>query len=572
MKSRFAKIKIGVLLAAIFFVLFLGQFAKAQNFSDITNFYVDKNFDISQRTQISAVLVKTSRNLYFYVDKSWWDQQVPAKKDEISASLDKLSAEFDGHIYSVLTSVFGSEWKPGVDNDNKIAVLFEPMNANEGGYFRSADEYVKIQVPDSNEREMVYLATDYIDDPQAKVILAHEFVHLITFNQKEKIMGVEEEVWLNEARADYSSTILGYDDQYEGSNLQRRVKDFVQNPSDSITEWKGAKYDYASLSMFMHYMVDHYSITVLSDSIKLKSTGIDSINSVLSKTGYKEDFAKIFTNWTIAVAVNNCSLGDNYCYLNKNLANFKLVSTLNFLPLQGSASLSVSDVTKNWAGNWLKFIGGNGDLKLDFSSLAGLNFQLPYIVEDSAGSQQIKFLALDKDEKGQIDVKKFGTDYKSLIIIPSLQSKTSDFSDMEPTYPFTYTVSVAGEQSVEEQTMIQKLLDQIAYLKSEIARLQSGNNGSANQGSCSQLNNNLSFGMSNNDDVRCLQEFFKGQGSTVYPEGLITGNFGILTRQAVIRFQEKYKAEILTPLGLASGTGFVGPATRAKINQILNGG
>ena len=62
---------------------------------------------------------------------------------------------------------------------------------------------------------------------------------------------------------------------------------------------------------------------------------------------------------------------------------------------------------------------------------------------------------------------------------------------------------------------------------------------------------------------------FKNQGSDIYPEGIITGNFFTLTQQAVIRFQEKYASEILTPLGLASGTGYVGSSTRAKINELL---
>lgn len=62
-------------------------------------------------------------------------------------------------------------------------------------------------------------------------------------------------------------------------------------------------------------------------------------------------------------------------------------------------------------------------------------------------------------------------------------------------------------------------------------------------------------------EVSCLQQFLKNQGAAIYPEGLVTGNFGNLTKQAVIRFQGKY--------GILQ-TGFVGPLTRAKINQMLN--
>lgn len=68
------------------------------------------------------------------------------------------------------------------------------------------------------------------------------------------------------------------------------------------------------------------------------------------------------------------------------------------------------------------------------------------------------------------------------------------------------------------------------------------------------------------DDIKTLQQKLVEEG--VYPEGLITGYFGSLTKQAVIRFQEKYASEILAPLGLTNGTGVVGPLTRKKLNEL----
>jgi len=78
----------------------------------------------------------------------------------------------------------------------------------------------------------------------------------------------------------------------------------------------------------------------------------------------------------------------------------------------------------------------------------------------------------------------------------------------------------------------------------------------------------LKFG-DQNKEVEDLQAFLKSQGAEIYPEGIVSGWFGPLTSKAVIRFQEKYKEEVLAPLNLAKGSGFVGKATRAKINEIL---
>lgn len=54
----------------------------------------------------------------------------------------------------------------------------------------------------------------------------------------------------------------------------------------------------------------------------------------------------------------------------------------------------------------------------------------------------------------------------------------------------------------------------------------------------------------------------------VYPEAEVSGYFGSKTKEAVIRFQEKYADEILKPGGYSQGTGEVGAKTRAKLNQV----
>ncbi len=78
---------------------------------------------------------------------------------------------------------------------------------------------------------------------------------------------------------------------------------------------------------------------------------------------------------------------------------------------------------------------------------------------------------------------------------------------------------------------------------------------------------NLNLGISG-DDVKKLQEILIAEEVWQRPDIGATGYFGSITKAAVIKFQEKYAAEILEPLGLKNGTGYFGPSTRAYLEKI----
>lgn len=68
-------------------------------------------------------------------------------------------------------------------------------------------------------------------------------------------------------------------------------------------------------------------------------------------------------------------------------------------------------------------------------------------------------------------------------------------------------------------------------------------------------------------EVKLLQTWL-AQDPTVYPQRIVSGFFGRLTKLAVIRFQEKYASDILAPQGLIKGTGVVDSYTRMKLNEL----
>jgi len=539
----------------------------------ILDFNVDPSYDYQGRSEITAFLYQIGEHAYFFVEDNYYDGLSAENKNVFSDSVKVLSEEFNNVIYPRLTSLYGTEWKPGADRDERITILLSKIKTNSGGYFNSGDEYPKAQVSNSNEREMIYFNVEYVSDSLAKSYLAHEFMHLITFNQKERLQGVAEDTWLNEGRAEVAGTILGYDDVYNNSALQKRVKTFSQNPGDSLTEWRSDIADYGVLNIFMQYFIDHYGTKVLADSLHSSTVGIPSINEALKKNGYSEDFAQIFANWTIAVLINDCSVGQKYCFLNNNLKNLKVLPQLTYLPITGESTLTVTDYTKNWTGNWIKFIGGDGTLQMEFIGDERVSFSVPYILRDSVGNYSVGFFDLSNSKRGNIYINNFGTKYESLVIVPSIHTKLSDFGEIENYYKFIWLASVVNGSSGSEEELIGQLLVQIEYLKAEIAKVQAQIEAILGTGgvsvSCQSFETDLYFGMIGDAKVKCLQNFLKSQGTDIYPEGIVNGNFYSLTMQAVIRFQEKYAEQILKPLGLDKGTGYFGQKTRQIANSFL---
>lgn len=76
------------------------------------------------------------------------------------------------------------------------------------------------------------------------------------------------------------------------------------------------------------------------------------------------------------------------------------------------------------------------------------------------------------------------------------------------------------------------------------------------------------------EDVRCLQRYLNWAGFTLASSGAgspdnETMYFGPRTHNAVIRWQEANRTQVLTPIGLTNGTGFWGTRSFSRYVEIV---
>jgi hypothetical protein len=127
--------------------------------------------------------------------------------------------------------------------------------------------------------------------------------------------------------------------------------------------------------------------------------------------------------------------------------------------------------------------------------------------------------------------------------------------------PVEIITSLVIENSILESTSTDLIIENISPVIVETSTMPIS--GEVLGVSIFVFNKNLRLG-DRNGDVFELQKRLTDEGLFT---ASITGYFGITTKNAVIKYQEKYASEILAPLGLTKGTGFVGIYTRGKLNQ-----
>ena len=238
---------------------------------------VDLNDTKAYQSNFELVLV--TPHAYWYVEDG-----LAFRK----SGLERSESRFEDETYPAVTSVFGNEWNPGIDNDPHISILNARL-AGVGGYFSSTDEYPTAIRPRSNQRETIYInalnvppgSTNYDE------VLAHELQHAIHWNADES-----EDTWVNEGLAELSTSIA--------FGAPFSVRQFLRGPPTSLVNWPvtslGALTNYGASSLFMHFLTEHYGgRTNLRPLLAQPKDSIAGVNGYLEQLESESRFDDVFT-------------------------------------------------------------------------------------------------------------------------------------------------------------------------------------------------------------------------------------------------------------------------------------
>jgi len=450
-KSQFFSV-----FAVVVSLIAIPNFSRADTLGQKESFLINSDFDKYNRNQLLATLRYNSNKLYFYVEDRYWDKLDTFNRDKVMLNLSILTNEFDNNIYPKETSFWGSEPNPGVDGDPKLTILVEELISGNGGYFNTANGYTKDQISDSNGREMIFLSAEAVNSESGftKVFLAHEFQHLISFNQKELINKSTEDVWLNELRSEYSISLTGYNDTYYDSSLNRRAVSFLENPSDSLTEWPNESTDYSIVSVFAEYLAEQYGNSILSETLKMPLSGINSFNNFLQTKVYYERFSDIFLKWMTAVYLNNVGLDNQYGYTRPELQNIKVKPQQSIFMSGSLSEFTSSHSIKNWQPIWLEYnldslyATSDKGVRIDVSGQSDQNFLVSYIVFFNDGRIRVNHLPTAVG-KGTGYISNLGSEIKKVVVLATDGTKLSQFYTKETPYNLSVKVSLVDAKVVE---------------------------------------------------------------------------------------------------------------------------
>ena len=352
--------------------------------------------------EVTATLITKSEHLYVYVENSVRDMVTDAEADAIAR-------EFDTRIYPRVREWMGSEWKPGLDRDNRITLLMHDVGMNNsgedyGGYFSPVDQIPT--APNSNRREMLYMDVFQFRERSRHTFhssLAHEFAHLVNWFQNG---GTTDQRWLEEGMASFVEWAV------YGTVHTIFVDGYLTNPNVSLAYANTREVYYGAAFMLMLYLYEQYGgPDLIRGIIASDALGEQAINAALSNGGKDVHFPEVFLNWGLANWVNTQARNKQLGY--SNLRNRKVNAAV---PRVLSYPEDVNNIPiDEWSVHYTVFENLPETLDISVIGADGGNLYATTLYLPPNGQAVVTPIPFDTDDRG--DIRKEGLQRRGELVL-----------------------------------------------------------------------------------------------------------------------------------------------------------
>lgn len=357
---------------------------------------IDKFFIHIPEMEVKATCVAISKHLYVYIDNS-------VRHMLTDAEAASIAAEFDTRIYPEVRKWMGSEFRPGLDRDNRITLLMHDVGMNAsgrdyGGYFAPAD-----QLPtehNSNQREMLFMDIYQFRERTRRTFyssLAHEFGHLINWFQNG---GTTDQRWLEEGIACFAEWAV------YGNVHTIYVDRYLAAPEVSLTYANTPNVYYGGAFMLLLYLYEQYGGAPFIRRIVEEDTlGQQAIENALTQAYQAREgspretrFADVFLNWGLANWLNNNTRAKQLGY--QNLRNRKVTATVRRIRTYPTSA----DTTRieTWGAHYILFQNLPETLELALSGDEVGNLYAAALYLPTAAPTRLQSAPFDAQNNGKI--------------------------------------------------------------------------------------------------------------------------------------------------------------------------
>ena len=264
-----------------------GVTGRAYAAGEIESFWVGTPL-LGGSRQLEARLIRVSDISYAWVETGidGWD-----------AYLVDLVARFDEEIYKPAQWLFGFENSEGFDQDPRIHLLFASHLGKVLGYFNGSTAVSQMALPQSNEKDLLFLNLDYMgDEGQDLNVLAHELQHLIHWFHDPGERG-----FLNEGLSELAPILIFAE---MNNRLVHSIASYARDPSLQLNSWAfgediGLRH-YGAGAAFALYLTETLGSQSIPQIVREPLPGMGGLTQLLADRGCDFTVDDLYADFAVA--------------------------------------------------------------------------------------------------------------------------------------------------------------------------------------------------------------------------------------------------------------------------------